>query len=64
MRSEYEVRSGRRTVSVMHASSPQEAVIEYLRSTGVRHNEIARIGTSSVAWRGAVYSAVPASADD
>ncbi len=59
MRTRYEVRSGKRTVSLQWASTAQEAVIEYLRSSGVRREEIARLGMSAASWRGAVYSAVP-----
>ena len=60
MRTSYEVRSGRRPVSLQFASTAQEAVIEYLRSIGCRHDEIMRMGADAVAWRGAVYRAVPA----
>jgi hypothetical protein len=56
----YEVRSGRRTIALQKASTAQEALIEYLRATGCHLDEISRVGAAAVAWRGAVYSAVPA----
>jgi hypothetical protein len=60
VRISYEVLSGRRAVSLQKAATPQEAVIEYLRSMGCRADEIVRLGTNTVAWRGSVYKAVPA----
>jgi hypothetical protein len=55
----FEIHSGRRVVSHQQASTTQEALIEYLRALGCRDDEITRIGTAAVAWRGAVYSATP-----
>jgi hypothetical protein len=60
VRSRYEVRSGRRAVSVQKADSAQEAIIEYLRSIGCRADEIVRLGANQVAWRGMIYKAEPA----
>ena len=57
--SAYEIRSGRRALSVRDASTAQHAVIDYLRSMGCRDAEIVRLGGGGVAWRGAVYTAVP-----
>ncbi len=54
----YEIRSGRRAVSVRDASTPQHAVVDYLKSMGCRDSEIVRLATHEVAWRGAVYKAV------
>jgi hypothetical protein len=62
MRTGYEVRSGKRAVAVQYATTPQEALIEYLRSCGCRDDEIVRVGMQAVAWRGALYSAVKAAA--
>lgn len=59
MRTSYEVRSGKRLVSLQTAHTAGEAAIEYLRSLGCREEEITRVGTDSVTWRGAVYRAVP-----
>jgi hypothetical protein len=56
----YEVRTGRHTVAVVTASSAAEALGEYLRGLGCRHDEIVRMGTDASSWRGAVYRAVPA----
>ena len=59
MRTSYEVLSGKRAVARQSASSPQEALIEYLRATGCSPDEITRMGANTVSWRGAVYRAVP-----
>jgi hypothetical protein len=56
----YEVRTGRQQVAVVNASTAQEALSEYLRGLGCRHDEVRRLGTNSASWRGAVYRAVPA----
>jgi hypothetical protein len=63
MATRYEVRSGSRSVSLQDASTAQEALVEYLRSLGCSDEEIVRLGADAVAWRGAIFSAVPA-ADD
>jgi hypothetical protein len=60
MRTNYEVLSGKRAVALQSASTAQEALIEYLRATGCNTDEIMRMGVNAVAWRGAVYRAVPA----
>ena len=44
MRMGYEVRSGKREVAFQYASTPQEALIEYLRSIGCRDDEVVRLG--------------------
>jgi hypothetical protein len=54
------IKSGRRSVTVESAGSAQQALVDYLRSLGCRDSEIVRLGASSIAWRGARYSAVPA----
>jgi hypothetical protein len=56
MRTSYEVRSGKRTVAMQYATTPHEALIEYLRSMGCRDDEIVRMGTKAVSWRGAVFT--------
>jgi hypothetical protein len=58
MRTGYEVRSGKRAVAIRYAATPHEALIEYLRSLGCRDDEIVRMGTQAVSWRGAVFSVV------
>ena len=60
MRHTYEIRLGRRTVCHRDANTPQEAVTDYVRSFGTRDDEIARVAYDRVAWRGAVFQAVPA----
>jgi hypothetical protein len=42
------------------AGSALEALIEHLRSLGCRDQDIVRLGTQAVSWRGAVYRAVQA----
>ncbi|TML48286.1 MAG: hypothetical protein E6G20_05935 [Actinobacteria bacterium] len=56
----YEVRCGRRRISLKRASTPAEAVIDYLRSIGCSDEEMTRVGMDAITWRGAVYKAVPA----
>ena len=55
----YEVRTGRHAVAVVTASTAGEALGEYLRGLGCKHDEIVRMGTDASSWRGAVYRAVP-----
>jgi len=55
----YEIRSGRRAVSIRDASTPQHAVLDYLRSVGCRDSEVVRLSSDGVSWRGAIYRAVP-----
>jgi hypothetical protein len=55
----YEIRSAGRPISLRDASTPQEAAIDYVRSLGCRDDEIIRVAADAVAWRGAVFSAVP-----
>ena len=57
----YEIRSGGRLVSLQEASTAQEAALQYVRSLGCRQDEIRRVAPDTVAWRGAVYSALPSS---
>ena len=59
LRSSYEVRSGKRLISFQNASTAYEALIEYLRSNGCRDDELTRIATDAITWRGTVYRAVP-----
>jgi hypothetical protein len=51
--------SGGRLVAVLDAWSATEALIEYLRGQGYRDDEMTRMGTAAVAWRGAVFTAAP-----
>jgi hypothetical protein len=58
MTRKYEIRSGRRTVSIQSSVSPLQAVVDYVRMFG-SDSEIRRLGVDSVSWRGARFSAVP-----
>ena len=64
MRTSYEVRSGGRAVALQIASTAQEALFDYLRALGCRDNEIVRVGSDAAAWRGAVFSVVPAAVNE
>jgi hypothetical protein len=55
---EYEIHSGRRLVSTQFSVSPLQAVVDYVRSYGVKDDEITRLGADSVSWRGARFKAV------
>lgn len=63
MTRKFEIRSGRRTVSIQTSVSPLQAVVDYVRMFGCRDDEITRLGVDSVAWRGARFSAVPIPAE-
>jgi len=64
MTQEYEIRSGRRLVSVQRSVSPLQAVVDYVRGFGTPDAEIIRLGVDRVAWRGAQFSAVLAPEPD
>lgn len=59
VRETYEIRSGRKVVTVQVASSPQEALLGYLRACGSRDADIVRLGATKAAWHGAVFSVAP-----
>ena len=59
----FEIRSGRRTVSIQTSSSPLQAAVDYARSFGCARDEIVTLGVDTVAWRGARFSAVPIQPD-
>jgi hypothetical protein len=54
----YEIYSGRRVVSTQYSVSTSQAVVDYVRSLGVKDAEISRLGVDSVSWRGAHFRAV------
>ena len=58
-RTSYSVYSGRRAVGVRDAWSPAEAVIEYLQAQGCQRDEITRMRSDALAWRGATFTAAP-----
>lgn len=62
MRTSYEIRSGKRTVAEQYATTPQEALVEYLRSIGCRDDEIVTMGAKAISWRGAVFTVAPRAA--
>jgi hypothetical protein len=57
---DYDIRAGGHRVSTRQAPSELAALLDYLRSLGCRDRDVVRLGTRSVAWRGAVYSATRA----
>ena len=63
MSNTFELRSGKRAVGVRAAPTAQQALLDYVRGLGVRDDEIVRLGPDAVAWRGAVFRAVPVSPD-
>ena len=54
----FEIHAGGRPVSVKDAPSAQQALLDYVKSLGCRDAEIIRLSATTVAWRGARYSAV------
>lgn len=54
----YEIHSGGRLVSTQFSVSPLQAVVDYVRSYGVKDDEITRLGVDCVSWRGARFNAV------
>lgn len=54
----YEIRSGRRAVSVQYSTSPLQAAVDYVRMFGCNRDEIVTVSVDTVAWRGARFSAV------
>jgi len=55
----YEIRCGKRLVSLQNSRTAREAVIEYLRSLGCSESEMTTMSRTSVTWRGAVFRGVP-----
>ncbi len=56
---EFEIHSGRRTVSTRYSSTALQAAIDYLRASGSSIDEIRVLGPDAVSWRGARFVAVP-----
>ena len=48
----------------MQSHTPRHAVTDYLRSLGCRDEELEPMGDDTVAWRGAVYTAIEAKGDE
>jgi hypothetical protein len=57
----YEIRLSGRVVGREEHIDPQLAVLDYLRAAGYEDDEIVRVGNDSASWRGALYTAAPAS---
>jgi hypothetical protein len=53
----YEIWLGPNRIAVREAGSSLLALVEYLRGEGVGDEDIVRLGTEEVSWRGAVYRA-------
>ena len=60
---DYEIRSGKRAVSIRSGPSARQALLDYVRSLGCTDSEIIRLGGDSVSWRGARYTAVAIPSD-
>ena len=60
----FEIHCGTRVVSRVEAPTPRYAVTDYLRSLGCSDDELEAMGVDTVAWRGAVYTAVEAKEDE
>ena len=58
MTKKYEIHSGRRVVSTQYSVSTSQALVDYVRSLGVKDDEIKRLGVDSVSWRRAHFRAV------
>jgi hypothetical protein len=58
LRGNWEVHCGKRLLTLQSASTAREALIEYLRSSGCRDEEMSTLGAASMGWNGAVYRAV------
>jgi len=58
MSRKYEIHAGRRIVSTQFSVSELQAVVDYVRSYGIKDDEIRRLGVDSVSWRGAQFKAV------
>jgi hypothetical protein len=55
--SRYEILLAGTRVAVVEASTAQMALLDHLRLLGCSDDDIVRLGTHSVSWRGAVYRA-------
>ena len=60
----FEIHCGTRVVSRVEAPTPRYAITDYLRSLGCSDDELEAMGVDTVAWRGAVYTAVEAKEDE
>jgi len=56
----YEIHCGERVVSRVKSHTARHAVTDYLRSLGCSDGDMEAMSDDSIAWRGAVYTAVEA----
>ena len=56
----YEIHLQGKRVSVSEAPSAHIALLDYVSALGGREGDILRLGSASLSWRGAVYTAVAA----
>lgn len=59
MKLTYQVLSGKRIVALRDGDTASEALLDYVRSLGCREDELARLGSDAIAWRGAIFRATP-----
>ena len=64
MKPSFEVRCGRRLVSLQNAHTARESVREYLRSMGWRESEIMFVSANAIGCAGAVYRAIPLGSEE
>ena len=60
---EFEIRSGRRTMTTRYSSSALQAAKDHLRAFGSSDDEVRVLGPDTVSWRGARFVAVPVRAN-
>jgi len=53
----YEILLAGERIAVCESATAQMALLDHLRMAGCRDEDIVRLGTHSVSWRGAVYRA-------
>lgn len=53
----YEILLAGRRVALCEAATALMALLDHLRMAGCRNEDIVRLGSHSVSWRGAVYRA-------
>jgi hypothetical protein len=63
VKTNYAISSSKRVVGVRDASSPAEALIDYLYGLGCHNDEIVRLRSDALSWRGAVFTATPVASD-
>jgi hypothetical protein len=54
----YEIHLQGKRISVRDAASAHLALLDHVRALGGREEDVVRLGSASLSWRGAVYTAV------